>query len=546
MIETGPATVGRRFALEECLGRGGFGEVWRATMTSPSGIQTVVAVKLLHPDLEGAEDALTRLRDEGRLLGLLDHPSIVKVIDLCQLRGQVALVTEFVNGADLKRCIRGSARMPPNVALEAVARVAEALDLAFHAVAPDGTPLALVHRDVKPANIRIGRRGEVKLLDFGIARASLRFTRTATNMLVGSFGYLAPERMQLRASPGGEMDVFALGCVLFEGLTGKGLFTEVEQAGQVSLALSPDLFRDFVARELAGVDERYRPLLASMLSYEPAARPNAREVMRQCDAIAERLGGPSLRRWCQERDWSADVSTYQGALKGVVLAEDHAPTRWEPLRPPDTRSPAQPVPVDEAPTVAAPVDEAATMSQSVPVTTSTRRPLVAAVFALGSVGLGSVVGALVLVLGLALGWRWFTSTAVTPPVEVAPDPVAAAAPADEALPVAVEPADPTPSTPAPAPARLGVGAAPPPGPVVPRPARAPVAEPATVVVEGSVPVTLSANGRSAVAGAVPAGQWQLLADFGKGPVVAGTVDLVAGQTVTIRCSRAMYDCQVSR
>jgi hypothetical protein len=298
MIEPVPSPPGRRFQLEECLGRGGFGEVYRATMTSPSGIQSQVAVKVLHGDLDDASDALDRLRDEGRLLGLLDHPSIVRVIDLCRLEGRIALVTEYVMGADLKRCIRGSQPMPPAAVAEVVARLADALDTAWKTSAPDGTPLQLVHRDVKPANVRIGRRGEVKLLDFGIARASLRLTRTATNLLVGSFGYLAPERLSVRPDVGPAADVFSLGCVWYEALTHRGLLTELEQPTQVALSMSPP--------RLPGLRPR-----AHGRARGPGARAGHRDV-------GPRPGRPAHRRRRQPRR-RVDARVGRGPLLAALV-----------------------------------------------------------------------------------------------------------------------------------------------------------------------------------------------------------------------------------
>ena len=102
----------RTFQIHACLGRGGFGEVYRATMESAGGVTSEVAIKVLRADINPGSDSVKRLRDEGRLLGKLSHPSIVKVHDLVVLDGRVSLVTEYIDGQDLDQCFKGG-RAPP-------------------------------------------------------------------------------------------------------------------------------------------------------------------------------------------------------------------------------------------------------------------------------------------------------------------------------------------------------------------------------------------------------------------------------------------------
>ena len=123
-----PAPEKRQFHIQSCLGRGGFGEVYRATMISAGGVRSDVAVKVLHKDLDPRSQSVERLRDEARLLGILNHPNILKVSDLVLLQDRVALVTEYVEGADLDQCIETQDDpIPLRPLLEALGRVAEAL-----------------------------------------------------------------------------------------------------------------------------------------------------------------------------------------------------------------------------------------------------------------------------------------------------------------------------------------------------------------------------------------------------------------------------------
>ncbi|MEM6931565.1 MAG: protein kinase, partial [Myxococcota bacterium] len=161
----------RRFRLHGLLGRGGHGEVYRATMWRDGGVQSEVAVKILSSELEPGSDPVQRLEDEGRLLAALDHPVILKVFDLIVLDGRVALVSEYVEGHDLHDAIHDD-NLPLRCLVEAVGKVADALHVAWSIGGTDGRPMRLIHRDIKPQNIRLGIHGQVKLLDFGISQAT--------------------------------------------------------------------------------------------------------------------------------------------------------------------------------------------------------------------------------------------------------------------------------------------------------------------------------------------------------------------------------------
>jgi serine/threonine protein kinase len=294
---------GRSFELLALLGRGGFGEVHLARMRSAGGLDQHVAIKLLQKGLDPRSQAVERLRDEARLLVSLRHPVVLAAHDLVELGGRVALVTEFIEGQDLTDCIRGEDRLPTSALLEVVEQVASALDAAWN-------QLRVVHRDVKPQNIRIGVHGNVKLLDFGIARSGMtdRAAQTTGHMLVGTLRYLAPERFDFEHDPRPASDIFALGCVLFEGLTGRALFRRLDMNELFRLSVSPEESARFVRERLDGVEpplpEPLRGLLSAMLSYDEAARPTAGEVARWCDTLGAQWPEPiPLRRWCRARQW---------------------------------------------------------------------------------------------------------------------------------------------------------------------------------------------------------------------------------------------------
>jgi hypothetical protein len=287
--------AGRRFELHACLGRGGFGEVYRATMTSGGGLSQRVAVKLLHADL--GTDAVQRLRDEGRLLATLDHPAILRVLDLVILDDRVALVTELIEGRDLSQC----GVMPVRPALDAIASVASALDEAWS--------MRLVHRDVKPANIRLSRHGAVKLLDFGIARSDMvdREARTGTHAVLGSLRYMPPEAFE-RAVPSDKGDVFALGATLYEVVTGRPVFEDVAPMDVLRRAADAMGFAALIDEALGRVEvSALRDLLADCLGHDPDGRPSAADVALRCEDLALSQPRPSLRRWCLAQAWEEEA-----------------------------------------------------------------------------------------------------------------------------------------------------------------------------------------------------------------------------------------------
>ncbi len=332
----GDPVVARRFVMRRCLGKGGFGEVYEASMITGSGPARRVAIKLLHESLGDNDQAVRRMKEEGRLLRRLSHPNVLALVDLTRLDERVALVTEYIEGADLSTCIRDG-DLRPRVVVEVVAAIARALHAAYHD-APDGRgPLRLVHRDVKPSNIRLGREGRVVLLDFGIARSD-EITRgivTASDLMVGSAPYLAPERFR-KGPPLLASDVFALGVTAYEALTGRR-FVNLGLPVQAAHSLDPDLWGTFVARRLAAAGSALEPAalrtwVASLLVHDPEARPDAEICAVRAEALAQTLPGPGLVGWARARHWPVPPPV-SGSLTGVTLDEAQLQHRETEARP---------------------------------------------------------------------------------------------------------------------------------------------------------------------------------------------------------------------
>ena len=245
--------VADRYRLDALIGRGGTAEVWRALDTA---LGRTVALKLVTV----AHDASSaRAADEARTLAQLSHPSLVQVYDAgTDGAGRPWVVMELVDGETLADEIRRGPMEPLRVAEIGLA-VAEALDHVHGQ--------GLVHRDVKPANVLIGRTGRVRLTDFGIARLVDAAKVTSTGMMVGTASYLAPE--QVAGDPvGPSADVYSLGLTLLEALTGRREY----DGGTVEVALARLNRPPFVPADLpAG----WPSLLSGMTTREPGSRPTA-------------------------------------------------------------------------------------------------------------------------------------------------------------------------------------------------------------------------------------------------------------------------------
>jgi serine/threonine protein kinase len=314
----------RRFLIRNCLGRGGFGEVYLATMISAGGVQSEVAVKVLHNNLDAKSQAIKRLRDEGKLLGILNHPAILRVSDLVLLEDRIALVTEYVEGADLEQCFQASPPLSLRATIQVIGQVADALNAAYY-TETDGEPLKLVHRDVKPANIRLGKHGDVKLLDFGIARTDSfdREAKTQTNTVIGSFAYMAPERFERHETVDPQGDVFSLGCVLYEHLTDSFFFNDIPLRKQYLYALNSLKYLEYMEGKLDDTRDaapEVQALLRRLLSYDPTIRPTPSELVQLCEDLADNLDGTPLRRWCRDRSWPDPPET-DAPFSGRMITE---------------------------------------------------------------------------------------------------------------------------------------------------------------------------------------------------------------------------------
>jgi serine/threonine-protein kinase len=262
-----------RYEVIERLDAGGMAEVFRGKSGSVEGFEKQVAIKRVLPHLAKNEKFVKMFLDEAKLSLHLDHANIVHVFDLAHSGETYFIVMEYVDGMNLKKLLEATRaageRLPVQVAFYIGVEVCKALAYAHERKDSSSRPLGIVHRDVSPPNILLSWEGEVKLTDFGLAKAATQLEATDPGVVKGKFGYLSPE------AAWGEgvdhrTDIFAVGIVVWEMLSGKRLFqgqTDQETLLQVRECQVPSL-RQFQAALPPSVDE----ILGRALARDPSKR----------------------------------------------------------------------------------------------------------------------------------------------------------------------------------------------------------------------------------------------------------------------------------
>ena len=212
-----------RYELLSLLSRGGMGEIYLARTRGAGGFEKKIVIKRILSYLAEEEEFVHKFIDEANIVTHLTHGNIVPVFDMGEEGGELFIAMEYIAGQDLrallKRCAELGQLPPINAALFIIGEVCKGLAYAHRKVDAEGRPLKIIHRDVSPSNVLISAEGEVKLVDFGIAKAAGRLSRSATGRLQGKFCYMSPEQA-IGADVDVRSDVFSAGVVLYELLTG--------------------------------------------------------------------------------------------------------------------------------------------------------------------------------------------------------------------------------------------------------------------------------------------------------------------------------------
>jgi serine/threonine-protein kinase len=292
-----PRIVLERYVIIERMAVGGMGEVFLARQEGVGGFRRTVVLKKLLPDVEGNDDAASRLLDEARIAGSLGHENVVAVIEVGTDQGLPVMALEYVHGENAGTLRNRAGKRDQPIPVEVVARIvadaARGLHHAHIAVDDHGRPLKIVHRDVAPKNIFVRVDGVSKIGDFGIASAEQRLAKTATGAVTGTLSYMSPE--QLMSKPlTSSSDQWSLGVVLWEMLTGFRLFKADGPAEVIDGILnaklrSPRRLREGLPRELSDVCK-------AMLDRDPTRRmPSLEAVAQAIEAAVPGCTGPRGR-----------------------------------------------------------------------------------------------------------------------------------------------------------------------------------------------------------------------------------------------------------
>ncbi len=216
-----------RYTVLTPISKGGMAELFLAYVDGPGGFRKFVAVKRILPQLREDEDFIAMFLDEARISAALSHANIAQVFELGEDADALYLAMEYIAGQDLSRMRsalrRQGAVMPVGLAVKVAHETCLAVHYAHHFTSPGGRPLPVIHRDLSPRNVMVTYAGNVKVIDFGIAKARGSLSTTREGNIKGSIAYMSPE--QLRGEPlDGRSDLFTIGSVLYELLTGERAF----------------------------------------------------------------------------------------------------------------------------------------------------------------------------------------------------------------------------------------------------------------------------------------------------------------------------------
>lgn len=216
-----------RYRVIERIESGGMAEVFRGEAESLAGFKKQVAIKRVLPHLAQNEKFIRMFLDEARLCARLNHANIVQVFDIGHVENTYFIVMEFVDGVNLKGVVeflrKRDQRVPLPAAVYIALQICNGLQYAHELADADGSPLNIVHRDMSPPNVLISKRGEIKIVDFGLAKAAKQVEKTDPGVVKGKFSYLAPETATGQEADA-QADIFAVGIILWEMLAGRRLF----------------------------------------------------------------------------------------------------------------------------------------------------------------------------------------------------------------------------------------------------------------------------------------------------------------------------------
>jgi serine/threonine-protein kinase len=283
-----PGLIAGKYELVGPVGQGGMASVWQGLVHGAAGFTKLVAIKRVRSEMAEDPNFTAMFVEEARVVSSLQHPNIVQVFDFDRDEsGAYFIVMEWIDGLDMEGWVRahtmGASRVPWHLVTGIVVEVLRAVSAAHERLDENGRPAPVIHRDINPANILIGVSGHVKLADFGLARATDRAAMTKPGIVKGKLSYLSPEILQgAPASP--SSDVYGVGIVLWEALTGKRLFWH-KNPGEIVLRLSKGVIPP-LEQERSDLPRALIEVVNTALALKPEDRfDSADEMLRTLTAI---------------------------------------------------------------------------------------------------------------------------------------------------------------------------------------------------------------------------------------------------------------------
>jgi serine/threonine protein kinase len=338
-----------RYRLLKKIASGGMGEIFLAATDGPEGFQKAVILKRILSSVATDEAYVRLFLDEARLVAKLSHRNIAQIHELGQDDEGYYVVMEFVKGPSVRRLLATMAsrgqRVPAALAVDIAAQVADALAYAYSATNDDGLALKIVHRDVTPENILVSVSGDVKLIDFGVAKSTTQRHSTEVGAIKGKMAYMSPEQSEGKPLDG-RSDIFSLGIVLAEMLSGSNPFDRGHDIMRTVMAIQKSEPRLPSADDpsLAPIDD----VLGRMLRKNPEDRiPDANHLFDELNALRHRLASPPRRLGPFVEEYFGDeianliksVSDPE-AQKAMLASAGLANSRTPPSQSPPTRDAA--------------------------------------------------------------------------------------------------------------------------------------------------------------------------------------------------------------
>lgn len=276
------ASVHQRYRIIEKIDAGGMAEIYRGAAVSLDGFEKQVAIKRILPSICTDKKFVAMFLDEARLSMQLQHANIVQIFDIGKADDTFFVVMELIEGPNLRRLMQRSIDrnmpFPVPMACYLISEVAKALAYAHEKTDPKGQPLGIVHRDVSPPNVLLSRQGEVKLTDFGLAKAATHVQSTDAGVIKGKFAYLSPEVVDGKeADP--RADVYSAGIILWEMLCGRKLFAGKTDMETVELVRKGHITPPSELRP--GVDAELDRIVLKALAKNPKRRFQSARAFEQ-------------------------------------------------------------------------------------------------------------------------------------------------------------------------------------------------------------------------------------------------------------------------